>query len=482
MEASEGPSAAVNQTYRGVTPSTYRTFKVMADYDTSTGELSRLYYPYGENGYKIRALPKAFYAAGKKNGKLFGQGVVKSNVLVIVEGEQDCLAAFQMLQASNPTIPPAVVSLPNGSASHNAIVDNHDWIMTHKRIVLCLDNDAPGADATKKVNDLLEGRAAIANLGSLKDASEYLEAGKTASFVQAINEAKCRVPDGILTVEDVYEEAIKMPEWGRLYPWKSLNKLTYGRRNGEGIYVGAGTKIGKTEWLSQMVHFITEVEGKKVLLFKFEQSGGDTVKALAGKYKNKRFNIPDGNFTKEELIEGVEMVKGKVMMFNAYMNGTDNSVPLWDRMKPVIRHAVINEGVEDIFIDPITQLTDGMTAADTDVELRRFANQIAGMALELGFFYYCFCHLKSPAQGKTHEEGGNVKVAQFRGSRAMMEKTKYALGITRDMYADDEDERNTSQFHLLLASGVGRTGKFDVYYDIENGSYLERDEKEDVPF
>jgi hypothetical protein len=55
----------------------------------------------------------------------------------------------------------------------------------------------------------------------------------------------------------------------------------------------------------------------------------------------------------------------------------------------------------------------------------------------------------------------------------MAEKTKLMLGILRNQDAEDETERNTSKFHLLLNSGFGKTGRFDVFYDDEKGSYLE---------
>jgi twinkle protein len=305
-----------------------------------------------------------------------------------------------------------------------------------------------------------------------KDACDMLKAGKQGEFINAFFNAKAHVPDGILSVEDVWEDAIKMPEWGRRWPWPSLDNLTYGRRNGEGIFVGAAVKGGKTEWLSQMVHHICYVENKKVLLFKFEQSHGETCKAIAGKAANKRFSKPDGDFTQQELINAVDGLKDRILMFDASYSDAGQS-NLWDRMKAAIRYAVLIEGVTDVFLDPITQITDGLTAADTDVELRRFSNELAALSQKLGFFYYCFCHLKAPETGKTHEEGGQVKVAQFRGSRAMAEKTKYMLGIMRDQYNDDPVVRNTSTFHLLLNSGFGKTGKFDVFYDDDTGDYLE---------
>jgi twinkle protein len=311
---------------------------------------------------------------------------------------------------------------------------------------------------------------------SEKDANDMLLAKKSKEFVNAFFKAKPHRPDELLTVDDVWDEAVALPEWGRKWPWASLDRLTYGRRDGEGIYVGSAVKGGKTEWKNQMSEYIIKEEGRKIFVCAFEQSPGIIVKGVAGKIKHKQFHNPEhvdqGKFNQDTLNEAVEELRDKLIIFRASFSdvGTGN---MWDRLKPAIRHAVVVEGVKDVFIDPITQLTDGMTPSETETELRRFSNEIQGMAQDLGFFYYCFAHLKEPQTGKTHEEGGSIKVAQFRGSRAMAEKTKFMLGIIRNQYADDEMERNTSTFHLLLNSGFGKAGKFDVYYDMETGAYLE---------
>ena len=271
---------------------------------------------------------------------------------------------------------------------------------------------------------------------------------------------------------DVKKAAKEMPTYGRPWPWESLNKLTFGRRGGEGIYVGAGTKIGKDAWSDEMIHHITQTEQLPVAVFKFEEDPALTVKKLAGKVMNKQFHRPDGSFTQEELNEGVDIVeKSGVLLFDSYMK--EGSDDLWERLKPAIRHAVQIEGCKDIFINPITQLTDGMNGSDTDAYLRKFSNELAAMAKDLDFFYYCFCHLLKPDSGKPHEEGGHVHSNQFRGSRAMMEKTHFMLGIERNKLAEDEDEKNTSTFVLLDNRVFGYTGRFPVYYNDKTGSYRE---------
>ena len=114
-----------------------------------------------------------------------------------------------------------------------------------------------------------------------------------------------------------------------------------------------------------------------------------------------------------------------------------------------MRHAVIVDGVQDIIIDPLTRLTVGMSSSEVNTELERVSDEISKMAKDLGFTYYIFCHLKAPATGKPHEEGGKVRSNQFHGSRAMMRACYYMVGSERDKTLEEDDERNTSHFVLL---------------------------------
>lgn len=478
---SKYPSAAMPE--RGITEEVAKKYGVKVECNESTGLPEKYFFPYYKDskivGYKVRHVnEKKFYSVGNISGaELFGSQVVGENgkLLIITEGEMDTLAAHQMLKESGKGTY-KVVSLPTG-ANVKALRENKAFLDGFETIMINFDNDKAGQAASKEAQETLPvGKVKLIDL-PVKDANELLLSSehKSIEYLRAINAAKVIKPESILTVQDVFEDAITLPEYGRKWPWSSLDKLTYGRRGGEGIYVGAGVKVGKTEFLSQMVDHIIYTEDSPVFLAKFEQSGGQTLKAIAGKHDSVNYGNPDNvgtKFTQDDLRESITSLNDKVYMFNAGFSSAGEG-DLWERIKSVLHYMVIDKGVKDIFIDPITQLTDGMTASDTETYLRKFSNEIQALSQELGFFYYIFCHLKSPSQSTPHEEGGRVKSAQFRGSRAMQEKTKFMLGIERNILADDEQERNTSTFRLLLNSGFGKGGSFEVKYNPETTDYLE---------
>ena len=449
-------------------------FGIHTDYDPKTGEQKGHYYPITKDGkiiaYKNRVLPKDFYWVGSiadKQPEMFGQAQCAQGGkrILIVEGQDDMAAATQMLWSKYPDLTPNVVSLIHGDKV-SSVADNMDFVSGFDEVLIHTDNDDAGKKVGEEIARLVGAKARMV-VTSEKDANEMLKKGKTKEFINAFFQAKAYAPEGFVTVDDIFEEATAMPTWGKSWPWPWLTKKTYGRRLGEGAYIGAGVKIGKSEAANQIIHHVTQVEKGRIAVFKLEEKPAMTTRKAAGKIMHKQFHVPDGDFTQEELIEGVNRAREGLVLYDSYGSTS------WDKLKIAIRHAVLVEGCEDIIIDPLTRLTTGMTSSEANTELERIADEISKMAKDLGFFYIFFCHLKAPLTGKPHEEGGKVHSNQFTGSRAMMRAAYYFIGIQRDKTAEDEVERNTSTFVLLEDRAFGNSGMFDVFYDRETGDYLE---------
>lgn len=460
---------------RGIDQDVAEHFGIRTAYSTATGEPEAHYYPFTVAGkivaYKKRTLPKSFCSIGSPlKGvpvEFMGQStcVGPGKKLLITEGQDDAAASFQMLWRKYPDFKPSVVSLPHG-ANLAAFKDNADFLGNFEEIIFCPDSDKPGQKLAADVSALLDN-VKIMKI-SEHDANDMLRAGKHKEFINAFFRSSVRKPEGFVTLADVYAEATAMPVMGRPWPWPSLTALTFGRRPGEGIYVGAGVKQGKSEWVNQLVKHIIVDEQKRVALFKLEEKPAMTVRRVAGKIMGKQFHVPDGPFTQEELIEGVDRVGESLIMYDSYGSTA------WDSIKVAIKYAVLHEGCEDVIIDPITRLTSGMDSSETNTELGRFADEISLLSKDLGFTYYCLAHLKAPQTGKPHEEGGKVHSNQFTGSRSMMRTTYFMGGIERDKDPDlPIEQRNMSSFVLLEDRAFGNVGRFDIWYDKDTGSYLE---------
>ena len=459
---------------RGISKSTAEHFRVRTSYSTNTGEANAYYFPLTKDGrlvaYKKRSLPKDFAIISDRSLKgvsidMFGQAKSKQSghKLLIVEGLEDCMAAYQMLY-SDPKWPPSVVAI--GSDAVKPVADNLSFINSFDEVLLCLDQDKAGQVAQAQIAKLIGDKVRIVRI-PLKDPNEMLLKGKEKEFKDAFYSAKPYVPEGFITVQDVFEEATKMPEWGLSWPWPTLTELTYGIRPGEIIYFGAGVKIGKSSAVDAIIHHFHHHHKKLPAIFKFEEPVPMTVRKLAGKIANKQFHIPDADFDQSDLIDAVHRLEDKVIIYDNY--GSTK----WDVLQSAIRHAVVVWGCNPVIIDPLTRLVSGMDSAQANTELDRISDELSKMAIDLNFTPMVFCHLKAPVTGKTHEEGGEVRSAQFTGSRSMMGVCHYMIGLQRNKKAEDPIERNTTTFVLLEDRVFGKFGKFEVFFDSETGSYEE---------
>lgn len=440
------------------------------------GSPLRIYYPKGE-GFKVRTLPeKGFYSIGKTKGvtELYGWNVVKNaNAIVICGGEEDAKAAHTMLSKAMPHNTPRCVSLPNGEAAFAAISANLDKIRKHRHIYLALDMDEVGQRSTNKIAALLDQQCKVVKM-SHKDPNDCLLLG-ASEFAPAVVEAKLHSPSGIVHIADILESALERPEWGVEFPWPSLTAVTYGMRGGEGYYIGAGVKLGKSEWLNQLVEHLCKL-GKKSFLIKGEELVKKTARKLSGKLVGKLYHRPDVAVDLDEMRASLIELDKHVILYDR-----NNSLD-WEDIKSAIRHAVIVEHCKFVFIDPVTCFTDGMEGSDANTFLQQFSRELDQMAKDLDFTYFCFCHLNNPQSGVEHNRGGRVLTSQFTGSRAMGRATTYMIGIERNKDPElTEEEQNTSWFVLLDDRENGNVARFPVFYNKDNGDYLEPSEV-DSPF
>lgn len=463
-----------NLTDRGISLQTADHFGVKVELSQETGEPITHFYPYykrGElTGWKKRVVEgKKFAAIGDiKQVELFGQHLCgpKGIMLVITEGECDAMAAYEMFKAKGKNY--RVCSLPTG-ANVKAVKQHLEWIESFENVIVCFDQDDPGKKAAQDVADLLSpGRAKIMEF-SEKDPNDMLRAGKGEEFFKSLFNAQEHRPDGIATVDDLYEEAIKPVEWGLPWPWEELTKYTYGRRRKELYGFGAGTGCGKTEGFKEIIQHVVESDNLPVGLFFLEEPPATTLKIIAGKMANKRFHVPDAGWTEDELKTQVSKLRDKVYLYNHF--GQKD----WETLKSKIRFMVVSLGIKDIFLDHLTALV--ADATDVNGALSHIMEDMASMTQELDFTLYYISHLATP-QGASHEEGGRVTVSQFRGSRTIGFWSHYLFGYERNQQADDETERNTTTFRVLKDryTGLATGHTFRLFYDHETGRMLERQE------
>lgn len=456
---------------RGISEETCRLFNYrVGEWQGKTYQIAQFQKDGVIVGQKLRSATKEFKCLGDmKDVELFGQHLWKDGgkMVVITEGEIDALTVSQLQGNKWP-----VVSLPNGiSSAKKAIQKNLSWLENFEAVILMFDMDEPGQKAIHDVAPLLTpGRCKVARL-PLKDANECLLAGKGAAVIDAIWNAKTYRPDAVLSVEDAFEEAVKVPEQGLPWPWPSLTELTYGIHPKCSYFLGAGVGIGKTNWAKELQSWLVNKLDQKVGVFMLEESVGRTLKGIAGKFVGKAFHKPDGSFSQEELADAIKLLNGKVYLYNHATSGSD-----WDSIKRAIRYMVVSLDVKHIFLDNLTVMVAHLSSSEANDEVNRIAKEIKELLQELDFTLYGFSHLNPPTTGPSHERGGKVLESQFTGSRGLMRFGNYMLGLERNKDPElSPEERNLAHLALLKDREYGNTGRFPIRYYPETDQFLEPD-------
>ena len=472
-----------------------------------------LYYPYRKNGkivgYKVKLLPKngvgkIIWSIGDlkddENGAVepFGwrEAIEKgAKRLIITEGEDDVVATESIIQRHTKDEwrehTPAIISVPKGAGT--AAESLSKWkkqLKEHwKEHILCFDNDKAGEEAVQKTMLVLPDALSVKL--PAKDAKQCIKDGvqKAAFNAMTFNVEKPK-NSRLVFGGELHDVAKEQAKYGELtWPWPELNKKTRGIRLGETIYLGAGVKMGKGEIRNGIAaHFIKE-HGVKIFIASPEEANKKTYKLIAGKLVGRRFHDPDVEFDFDAYDEAGVLLRDKLAMVNLYQHLG------WDSLRDDIISAA-HWGAKAVFIDPITNLTNGVNAADANTELQKIAQDLAAMALDLNIVVFIFCHLKAPEgniakekrekyyrDGKyiglgscPHELGGDVISSQFAGSRAMMRSCNMMLGIegNKDEALPDEI-KNIRNLVLLEDREFGETGRFPVYWSKNTTLFQEID-------
>lgn len=431
---------------RGITPATFEHWKYRIDLSGDSPRHVANHYKDGKLiGQKVRGKDKAFKVIGELDS-LYGKWLWSpTKRLIITEGEIDALSVSQVQGNKWP-----VVSVPNGAqGATKAVRKSIEWINQFEEVVFMFDMDTPGRKAAEECAALLKpGKAKIATLPR-KDANECLKEGESEVIMKAIWNAETFRPDGIVTVNQLKEAVMRPVEWGLSWPWEPLTKATYGRRPGEVIALGAGTGIGKTDFLTECILWDLNVHNLRVGVLMLEQDPRETIRRVAGKLADRRFHVPDDGWTQEELVAAVDQLdnNGGLFLYDSF-GSTD-----WETIEARIRYLAVGCECKHIYLDHLTALASH--AEDERREIETIMADLAGMAKELGIVIHLVSHLATP-DGKSHEEGGRVTIRHFKGSRAIGFWSYFMIGLERDQQADDEDARNTTVVRVLKDRYTGQ--------------------------
>lgn len=482
--------------YRGISDATLKTFGVRTEYDESTGDVKAVYYPCTEkgelSGWKPRLHPKKFGGSIGRTGKtcdMFGQFKFKNGgkVCLIVGGEHDQLAAYQMLKEYGNRkgwdFDPVVVSPTVGETGcEKQIQANYEFFNQYSKVIIGLDNDDAGKKATEKIAKVLPKNKVYIASWSLKDPNEMLEKGKEKQFISDFYDAKQYLPAGVVPSTQIYErmletshvEKVKMPE-----AFGTLNDmLGGGLALGHAYSISGITGGGKTtltlemvyEWIFNSPHLVgivsmelTAPQYGEVLLSRHLQT------KIARMSPDEKTNFLKSEEVKKAAKELFEKEDGSPRFL--LVDDRDASL---EQMQEIITQMVISSDVKVVVIDPWNDLaTDGLTIPEQELAVK----WVKSMIKSHGICVVLICHLRKSSGGeKDVASGAKYSESALIGSSALTKSMSANILLVRDKLAEDPILRNCTQVFLAknrLLSETGPAGM--IYYDSDESKLYDYD-------
>ena len=463
---------------RNIREQTCKRYGVTVKMD-SVGNITNHYYPYHDKqGAKIATKTrytklKEFSLQGNtKLAGLFGEHLFNKNkYIIITEGELDCLSAYQMFKTDRYETP--VVSIKNGITSAvKDIKGSLDWLEQFDNVIINFDNDEQGREGALKVAELFSpGKCKILHLpNEYKDASDCLSKNKIQVYTKAFWDAKLYAPDGIINANILFDEITKPTLKSFVqYPFEGINKLTYGIRPAELITFTAGSGLGKTQVMREIVHHMIKSTKDNIGLLMLEETPVITSKGLMSVEANQRLHLPDVHVSKEEMKTYFDATvgTGRVFMFDHFgSNSIDNIVSR-------VRYLAKGLDCKYIIIDHVSIIVSDQSHGDERRALDEIMTRLRTLVQETGVSMIVVSHLRRP-DGKGHEEGAATSLSQLRGSASIGQLSDMVIGLERDAQNDDPEIRNTTRVRVLKNRFAGLTGPCcNLQYDVDTGRLKE---------
>lgn len=423
-------------------------------------------------GFKVRGPNKSFTAVGDvKSAGLFGQqlyGNHNQHRVVVTEGELDALSAYQMFEGKT-----AVVSLRSGAAGAGRdFKAAYEFLDGFKEIILCFDADAAGLAGVEKAAEIFAGKLRVMKLDARigKDANDYLKAGRVKEFTDAYWAASQYTPKGVLSTAELWERLnTDRPAAIGDYPWQPLNDLTYGFRPTELITIAAGSGLGKSSILREIVMHIKSTTPHRIGCLFMEESVERTAEGFMGVDLSSPIHLPTSPIKRgsEAYKDSFDRVFGDERLM--VMDASFDTGATVDQVVARVRFMAKALDCKVIILDHISILVSAGQHGDERRALDEIMTKLRTLTQDTGIVLFAVSHLKRP-EGKGHEEGAATSVAQLRGSASIAQLSDFVIGLERNGQADDPTERNTTHIRVLKNRFSGITGPAGhLLYDTATG-------------
>lgn len=385
-----------------------------------------------------------------KNNDFFGPefNAGSSKKIYITEGEFDAASLYQALGCSLP-----VVSMPSSSISEDFLKKTYPYLSKFEQIIYAGELDDPGKRSAEKLYNIYPDKFFYVPLTKWKDANEFIENGDSEDLKWAALKPQRYTPDNFFCSEVEFDKILREENPYEYLPigHEGLDYMIRGLVRGGLTFIKAPPGTGKTELVRYFERAVLQND-RKLGLIHMEEMKSFTLRAMAtyelGVNVRTKEDAVENGIDEEKVIEAAKKAAGGDNTIIFEMRSHDEPVEIIE----YCRLAASVYGAEFIFIDHIQRLVYKGGVENATSNLTRIASNLAELAKELDIGIIAISHLN---------EDGHTKYA-----KSLEEEAIICIKIERNKEAEDEREKNTTDFYIEKNrpfSRLGHAGK--VYYD-----------------
>jgi twinkle protein len=286
-----------------------------------------------------------------------------------------------------------------------------------------------------------------------------------SAFVKEWWNAKTYQPDGIISGVDTWdllmdrEDVLVYP-----YPWQCLNDLTFGFRERELVTITSGSGMGKSQMVRELQHYILDATEDNIGILALEEDIPRTALGLMSIEANQPLHLND-NITREDKRTCWEKTlgTGRVYLFDHWGSTSE------DNLLARVRYMARGLDCKWIILDHLSIVVSDQEVNDERKAIDSIMTNLRKLVQETGVGLFLVSHLRRP-QGKAHEDGGQISLAELRGSAAIAQLSDMVIGLERDQQNADPYIRNTTTVRVLKNRFSGLTGPACyLYYNKDTG-------------
>lgn len=407
----------------------------------------------------------------------FGQNLFpagSSRQITITEGEEDAVSFYQVLyEKSNGKYPEPVISVPDGCSSARKYCKIFwEYLNSFETIIFAFDGDEPGQKAAEDCAKLFPQKAKIVRFPDarkvggkwqMKDANDYVKAGKEDVLINMWYKAEKYTPKGIRTFRSLWADMMKDDvNLSVPFPWEGVNKLVGGMITGKMDVLKAPPKIGKTSIFSELAHHVAENTPYKSGLILLE----NTAKEIGYMFCGKKMNLP---LLKPEVLQEVRqsetLSKTLENVFEELSSG--EKIIIFDpedersaeNVIEKIKYLALAQDCKFIFLDHASMLAYKSEEGDERRFLDKLFADLKELTTSLDIYLCVIIHVND--DGKT------------RGSRAPVQLCDRLYALSRDKLSQDDTIRNTTDF-IVEENRYGECGLASkLFYNQSTGRMTE---------